>query len=528
MLMPGAKLFALFLFVAWLFATSALAHQTKVADLEDILFHPLKFIPRHVPSLRKGARSPASAPTLAEAQKAEASKVAPIVLIAPMTGSVLMATWKKTTKLVSELCDAEQTTPYELWLTVDAALSPGPPSKCMLDNLRMDWNATASEYMDRGVSVSTRNYAAPPGGGAVVQPGYIFGVDFLGSTPGGSMYASLRDALVTKAGYEVPAVEYAADPKNTPSEGWERAPGQIAVIPYDWRLGPRDFSKPGADFDRLRKFLETSRARYSRGALVVSMSMGGAFFHRFLAGQTQAWKDEHVEGWISAAGVFGGSLELLMDAVAGPPPSYYGVPWFPAMSFRDASSHWGSSAFLAPIATGDAQHDSSTMVETPAEHFAFNETMALLRSVAARQSREEAAPSAGGGASVASANGLEALSFRSRPGVPTWCFYSGGVPTTTKVSFSTDDFDPQGKTVHLGDGDGTVMLPSLRVCEAWGTADNALDEDAARRAAEAEAGAREGAFRFESKMFHNITHSSILGDGDVIAEIVKVALSFRR
>lgn len=51
------------------------------------------------------------------------------------------------------------------------------------------------------------------------------------------------------------------------------------------------------------------------------------------------------------------------------------------------------------------------------------------------------------------------------PGVPTYCLYSHGVPTTQNLRWTGDVTDPP--EIQNGDGDGTVPLASLSHCDTF-------------------------------------------------------------
>jgi len=53
------------------------------------------------------------------------------------------------------------------------------------------------------------------------------------------------------------------------------------------------------------------------------------------------------------------------------------------------------------------------------------------------------------------------------PGVETHCFYSHGMPTPVGAVYKTDDMSDESPQILYGDGDGTVHLAGLQVCEDW-------------------------------------------------------------
>lgn len=94
--------------------------------------------------------------------------------------------------------------------------------------------------------------------------------------------------------------------------GWELGV-DVNGFPYDWRRGPVDWSQPGGYYSILKAGIEAMReAAGGKPVLLVSFSLGGPVTSAFLAHYVdEAWKDQHIKGWVSYSGTLGGVVESL-------------------------------------------------------------------------------------------------------------------------------------------------------------------------------------------------------------------------
>lgn len=95
---------------------------------------------------------------------------------------------------------------------------------------------------------------------------------------------------------------------------------------------------------------------------------------------------------------------------------------------------------------------------------------------------------------------------RRHPGVTTYCFYSSGIPTPLQLVYDgeTEFPDHKPREQRMGDGDGTVNIESLRVCERW-----------------KDAGTENGYSTF-TKHFDDMKHNDILYDTTFIQSLLEI------
>ena len=92
------------------------------------------------------------------------------------------------------------------------------------------------------------------------------------------------------------------------------------------------------------------------------------------------------------------------------------------------------------------------------------------------------------------------------PGVPVSCIYSTGVDTPLRMYYKAGDFD-KDPVVENGDGDGTVNVGSLKICERWRT--------------------NNGGFPVDVQTFKGIKHSDMIMNATVIAAVLDIVTDTR-
>eukprot|EP00662_Eupelagonemidae_sp_cell21_P018441 gene18441-62265_t len=128
-----------------------------------------------------------------------------------------------------------------------------------MDRMKVVWNDTAKAHVDRGINTTVAGgaYGQPPGNSGV--PGEAGEGNGL-IVP---LFLAVADALHSKLAAE------------------------MKVVPYDWRMGPKQFLAPGADYDKLKHLVEGFHAETGQKVVLSGLSMAGFFTHRFLTSQTQ-------------------------------------------------------------------------------------------------------------------------------------------------------------------------------------------------------------------------------------------------
>merc|ERR1719433_2307385 len=175
-------------------------------------------------------------------------------------------------------CDT-QANNYDLWL-YHRNLAPGKYG-CWLDNMQLKWRD--DKMVDAGVKIK------------LVGDHLSAQDDIKGGFPKdlwGNLIAGVQDL-----GYS----------GNSPL---------VSALHYDWRMSLDQLRDDGTFAKMKRQIEERVKAAAGKRAVLVTLSYGGPLMHKFLAEAVgPAWKDAHVERWVSLSGVFGGSVELTRMAL---------------------------------------------------------------------------------------------------------------------------------------------------------------------------------------------------------------------
>jgi len=265
--------------------------------------------------------------------------------------------------------------------------------------------------------------------------------------------------------------------------GYERN-NTLLGAPYDFRYAP--FSKVGKAFHAdLKELIESAVARTGERAVIVSHSMGGLQMLHFMTQQTQAWKDAHVREWVAISAPWGGANKELGVFASG---ENQGLP-VDALKVRVAQRSFETDFWMLPV---PELHDSTPIVTTPSRNYSAQDYASFFRDIGFESGLkiyEQVAE-------------LPNLALPA-PGVQMRCLYSTGVDTPK--TFNYPEGLQESPVVAHGDGDGTVTLESLRLCERWAADGNGK--------------------QFSSKIFHGHSHTDILKASEVIAEVVGVIRS---
>jgi len=225
----------------------------------------------------------------------------------------------------------------------------------------------------------------------------------------------------------------------------------LRSAPYDWRKSPTQFLTD--DFPRMKNLIEQMyRDNGNQKIACVSLSMGGPYFLSFLNNAvSQAWKDKHIHSWSTWDGAFGGSLASTL-ALTSPKSLYASLLGPYAVPFMNLLRSFPSFIWMMPITE---YVGTKVMMSTSQANYTSKDWIRLLNDVGASES----------------AQALEVMMAQNLtkfqpPGVTTYCVYGIKVPTPVSASFNGSSFDT-APLVQNGDGDGTVELTGLEICERW-------------------------------------------------------------
>lgn len=355
-----------------------------------------------------------------------ANHLSPVILIPGLLGSRLQARTQKTTR-VNVFCSKESDW-YDIWLSVRMFLPIAV--NCWLDNARMVYD--------------------PETGFTKEPPGVEARVPEFGSV---ESVRHLDKNLPTSTAYFDPLIEryeqlgYTADVN-------------LLAAPYDFRLAPQQM---GQYFIDLKALIDNSKYNSPSGKKVtlVCHSMGCTHALVFLRQQTPAWRQANIRKLIALSSPWAGTAKALKALVVG---DSLDLPLVGEKNMRMLSRTYPSIAYLLPQAEvfqmpnqNALQSGGPILVQTPARSYKVGDLEDLMRDLNLttqyRWFKE----------SSALIKPLEPL-----PDVNIDCVQSSNVPTPETLIFRNQQDFPNGDFELVnGNGDGTVNLQSLSVCNLW-------------------------------------------------------------
>ena len=233
-----------------------------------------------------------------------------------------------------------------------------------------------------------------------------------------------------------------------------------------------------------------------RVTLVVH-SMGGLVSLHFLTGYSgidQAWKDAHINAYITLSGAWSGGVAALASVISGKQvfggfdllnellanflvPIGRTIPSIPWLLPR--ASVFGDRVLLA----------TPRGMYTAADYRQLFDKIQYSKGYQVYQNQVE-----------------NITPNYPAPNVPTYCLYGVGVETPEMYiydqSLEEDSVGVQPSMVVMGDGDGTVNLVSSQVCERWAS--------------------MSPRYPFQSKRYDGVEHISIVSNDQVIEDIRRI------
>jgi len=196
---------------------------------------------------------------------------------------------------------------------------------------------------------------------------------------------------------------------------------------------------------------ETYETNSQTKVVLLGHSLGGLFSTYFLNSKSQEWKDRYIAGLVTVNTPWAGSVRATNMYASG---HNFNIDAIDRLVIRDSQRSYETGVLLLPKAPAWSSND--VLIQTPLRNFTvddYAEFFAAINYTVGNDMMERM-------------NSTEyALDH---PGVPVHCFYSRGIPTPDRLVYSLDsDFPDTPATLVMGDGDGSVNVQSLRVCEKW-------------------------------------------------------------
>lgn len=347
----------------------------------------------------------------------------PLVLIPGLLSSQLEIKVNKGYKTPSWICRGE----YDwerAWVNVMDVLPF--ESECLQDQLKLHWDLETGNVSNTPFVESRSPHFGDTGGIESLDP----------EAP----WPASDEVAVWKA-----VVDNLVD-----NHGYKRG-HDVRGAPYDFRLSPAA-ARSEQEMDRIAKLIEDTVAEFGKKVVIVTHSLGGNVFLYIMRRRSQAWKDKHIQSWVSVATPFGGSVVALRSLVAG---FNDGVITIPDGEFRHIERTWQSLWWLLP--------DQRVFGDKIVAHTDVG------KNFSARDYGELFDALDYGNESRFHVGRIQSIQDPWTPvGVETHCLYSNGHDTVDHLSFGTDTDISNGifpSLVWGKSGDGSVNFPSLKLCD---------------------------------------------------------------
>ena len=226
--------------------------------------------------------------------------------------------------------------------------------------------------------------------------------------------------------------------------------------PYDWRLTPMNYFDVAPDhetqivdsyYSQLKGLIELAYQKNGRGAVVLSLSMGGPVFALFLNHYVdQTWKSKYLSAYVSLDGAFGGSVSAIATLVS---PSNWLTSLGSGALMQKVIGTMGSSAWMLPDPYVFGFNTS--FVGNPSGNFSASSFSKVL-------AQANMSLSAVMWESIMNAGYLGYQSL----GIPLHIIHGVNVPTPQYAYFNTTNM-MNAPQFEEGNGDGTILVEGLTV-----------------------------------------------------------------
>jgi len=214
-------------------------------------------------------------------------------------------------------------------------------------------------------------------------------------------------------------------------------------IPYDFRRGTKEtlfiFN------NNLKQLIElTYQKNMNNSVYLISHSTGGSMVLYFLSQQSQIWKDQYVNSWISLSGNIAGEVDNIENLIRG---------FLPPIVSRDVIQTWDFFAWRLPEPM--IYGSERIIIKTSSRNYTSYDMIDLLNDVNAKE------------LSLIYSEASSILASLPAPNVNTYCFYGVNISTPVGYISKSDRFENDKlETIH-GSGDGEQDDTTNMSCQLW-------------------------------------------------------------
>jgi len=221
---------------------------------------------------------------------------------------------------------------------------------------------------------------------------------------------------------------------------------------FDWRKGPNEYIVDD-DLKNIKKLIEdTYKENGNTKVHLLGHSYGGPIGNFFLSDFVdQEWKDRFIKSFIPYGSAYDGSVSTMLQLVrtSNRGPSYVNK------AFVELAKSLSSTSWLLP--TSDYWSEK-ILVETSKGKYYGKDLFQYFKDYNMEMMMQN------------HKNNLR-FSKTKAPNVPVNCFYGINIPTITGYKLNEDN---SVQALHREDGDGTVPLRGLKVCDSFSRRQNPI------------------------------------------------------
>ncbi|KAL0479098.1 phosphatidylcholine-sterol acyltransferase [Acrasis kona] len=385
---------------------------------------------------------------------------APVIFCGGLSGGALMFK-KDNLQDTPTLCTKSSDDFYQGWINT-GLLVPKITQPCLFHEIEPVF-VNGSVQSKPGITVVPKDYGGHEG------VTYIGTTALTGINIGG--YAiSLFNYLADKAGYK-----FGED---------------LRGANYDWRLGPKEYSRPNGDYHNFKNLIEETYNKNSNKRVhLIGHSLGGCYIQTFLTTYvSQEWKDKYVSSLISLAGSYLGAPMAAIEMATG---TSFGIPMFDKDGVKRVMRKMGGAAWMLPTPNDEV------MYITPKRNYTNSQLKEFFQDMKSPETFE------------IYQNEMEFGEKTKAPSVPVYCMYGVGSPTVTAAKMPEADAPTNIDVDEIikQDGDETVPFYSLSACDAF-----ANNQD-------------QNKYPVVVDRFKGVTHRGIVSDAKILERVLNIVTS---